>query len=120
MSIDLLLKSSLRRHKVIHTGKAFGCSSCNKIFSNSTDFKRHQQRRHGIGTTESDSQVQIPIDPIEREKRKLQRRLREEKARESGEFSCSHLGLTATTASPMAGYGRGHSFFLKMAMVAEF
>ena len=30
------------------------------------------------------------------------------------------LGLTATTASPMAGYGRGHSFFLKMAMVAEF
>ena len=32
----------------------------------------------------------------------------------------SHVGLTATTASPMAGYGRGHSFFLKMAMVAEF
>ena len=30
------------------------------------------------------------------------------------------LGLTGTTASPMAGYGRGHSFFLKMAMVAEF
>ena len=30
------------------------------------------------------------------------------------------LGLTATTASPMAGYGRGHSFFLKMAMGAEF
>ena len=30
------------------------------------------------------------------------------------------LGLTATTASPMAGYGRGHSIFLKMAMVAEF
>ena len=30
------------------------------------------------------------------------------------------VGLTATTASPMAGYGRGHSFFLKMAMVAEF
>ena len=30
------------------------------------------------------------------------------------------LGLTATTASPMAGYGRSHSFFLKMAMVAEF
>ena len=33
---------------------------------------------------------------------------------------CTVLGLTATTASPMAGYGRGHSFFLKMAMVAEF
>ena len=30
------------------------------------------------------------------------------------------VGLTATTASPMAGYGRGHSFFLKMAMGAEF
>ena len=30
------------------------------------------------------------------------------------------LGLTATTASPMVDYGRGHSFFLKMAMVAEF
>ena len=30
------------------------------------------------------------------------------------------VGLTATTASPMAGYGRGHSFFLKMATVAEF
>ena len=30
----------------------------------------------------------------------------------------SHLRLTATTASPMAGYGRGHSFFLKMAMGA--
>ena len=25
------------------------------------------------------------------------------------------VGLTATTASPMAGYGHGHSFFLKMA-----
>ena len=32
----------------------------------------------------------------------------------------TQLGLTATTASPMAGYGRGHSFFLKMAIVAEF
>ena len=32
----------------------------------------------------------------------------------------SKLGLTATTASPMVDYGRGHSFFLKMAMVAEF
>ena len=30
------------------------------------------------------------------------------------------IGLTATTASPMAGYGRGHSFSLKMALVAEF
>ena len=30
------------------------------------------------------------------------------------------LGLTATTASPMAGYGRGHSIFLKLAMGAEF
>ena len=28
--------------------------------------------------------------------------------------------LTATTTSPMTGYGRGHSFFLKMAMGAEF
>ena len=35
-------------------------------------------------------------------------------------FGELQLGLTATTASPMAGYGRGHSFFLKMAMVAEF
>ena len=32
----------------------------------------------------------------------------------------SRIGLTATTASPMASYGRGHSFFPKMAMVAEF
>ena len=32
----------------------------------------------------------------------------------------SPVGLTATTASPMVDYGRGHSFFLKMAMVAEF
>ena len=32
----------------------------------------------------------------------------------------SLVGLTATTASPMVDYGRGHSFFLKMAMVAEF
>ena len=30
------------------------------------------------------------------------------------------VGLTTTTASPMAGYCRSHSFFLKMAMVAEF
>ena len=30
------------------------------------------------------------------------------------------LGLTATTASPMAGYGCGHSIFLKMVMGAEF
>ena len=30
------------------------------------------------------------------------------------------LGLTANTVSPMAGYGRGHSIFLKMAMGAEF
>ena len=33
---------------------------------------------------------------------------------------CMGVGLTATTVSPMAGYDRGHSFFLKMAMVAEF
>ena len=26
------------------------------------------------------------------------------------------VGLTATTASPMAGYGRGHYFYLKVAM----
>ena len=35
-------------------------------------------------------------------------------------FYYPSLGLTATTASPMVDYGRGHSFFLKMAMVAEF
>ena len=35
-------------------------------------------------------------------------------------FGGLHLGLTATTASPNAGYGLGHSLFLKMAMVAEF
>ena len=103
------VKSSLRRHKVIHTGKAFGCSSCNKIFSNSTDFKRHQQRRHGIGTTESDSQVQIPIDPMEREKRKLQRRLREEKARESGEFSCSHCDKKFGSSSRLRAHEKLHT-----------
>ena len=38
------------------------------------------------------------------------------------DFDIHHrlVGLTATTASPMVDYGRGHSFFLKMAMVAEF
>ena len=32
----------------------------------------------------------------------------------------TRVGLTATTASPMAVNGRSHSIFLKMAMGAEF
>ena len=53
--------------------------------------------------------MQIPIDPIEREKRKLQRRLREEKARESGEFSCSHCDKKFGSSSRLRAHEKLHT-----------